>query len=146
MFGVLLTALTLLFTLYQEPHGLLLQLIGIPIIGGIHISIMIIGAIGGAYGIFQRDQRALLISYVAMLLVTRFAGSKVEFDLISCLNKRFCRGIVDCIPSFLVMYFELTNGIIRFSMLDTSIRTGEVYVMGEGKIIRQYYQQSGTPL
>ena len=29
----------------------------------------------------------------------------------------------------LIMYFELSNGVIRYSMLDTSIRTNEVYVM-----------------
>ena len=34
------------------------------------------------YGIFQREQRALLISYVILILVTiRFAGSKVEFGI-----------------------------------------------------------------
>ena len=41
---------------------------------------------------------------------------------------------------FLVMYIELTSGIIRFSMLDRSIRTGEVYVMNVKKITRQYYK------
>ena len=31
------------------------------------------------------------------------------------------------------MYFELSNGVIRYSMLDTSIRTNEVYVMNPKK-------------
>ena len=38
------------------------------------------------------------------------------------------------------MYIELTSGIIRFSMLDTSIRTGEVYVMQVNKITNKYYR------
>ena len=148
---VLLTALTLLFTPVSGTAWFAIaNLIGIPIIGGIiHISIMIIGAIGGAYGIFQRDQRALLVSYVAMLLVTlRFAGSKVEFGFNLLPEQEILQKILlIAYAVFLVMYFELTNGIIRFSMLDTSIRTGEVYVMGEGKIIRQYYRAIGiTPI
>ena len=39
----------------------------------------------------------------------------------------------------LVMYMELTNGVIRFSMLDTSIRTGEVYVMNVKKVLTKYH-------
>ena len=34
---------------------------------------------------------------------------------------------------------EVTNGIIRFSMLDTSIRTGEVYVMNVKKVLSRYH-------
>ena len=37
------------------------------------------------------------------------------------------------------MYIELTSGVIRFSMLDTSIRMNEVYVMGVNKITRRYH-------
>ena len=148
---VLLTALTLLFTPVSGTAWFAIaNLIGIPILGGIiHILIMVIGAIGGAYGVFQRDQRALLVSYVAMLLVTlRFAGSKVEFGFNLLPAQEILQKILlISYAVFLVMYFELTNGIIRFSMLDTSIRTGEVYVMGEGKIIRQYYRAIGiTPI
>ena len=40
----------------------------------------------------------------------------------------------------LVMYFELSNGVIRFSMLDTSIRTREVYVMNVKKIVGKYHR------
>ena len=45
---------------------------------------------------------------------------------------------------FLVMYIELSSGVIRFSMLDTSIRTREVYVMGQDKIIQKYNRSLGT--
>ena len=37
------------------------------------------------------------------------------------------------------MYMEVTNRIIRFSMLDTSIRTGEVYVMNVKKVLSRYH-------
>jgi len=38
------------------------------------------------------------------------------------------------------MYFELSNGVIRYSMLDTSIRTNEVYVMNPKKIVSKYHR------
>ena len=128
----------------------LANLVGIPILGGIlHLTILAIGAIGGIYGIFQRDQRALLISYVMLIVITlRFAGSKVEFGLnLLPENEIAQKFLLILYALFLVMYFELTSGIIRFSMLDTSIRTGEVYVMGENRIIRRYHRAIGiTPL
>ena len=128
----------------------LANLVGIPILGGIlHLTILVIGAIGGIYGIFQRDQRALLISYVMLIAITlRFAGSKVEFGLnLLPENEIAQKFLLILYALFLVMYFELTSGIIRFSMLDTSIRTGEVYVMGENRIIRRYHRAIGiTPL
>jgi hypothetical protein len=40
----------------------------------------------------------------------------------------------------LIMYFELSNGVIRYSMLDTSIRTNEVYVMNPKKIVSKYHR------
>jgi hypothetical protein len=41
---------------------------------------------------------------------------------------------------FLIMYIEIGNGVIRYSMLDTSIRTNEVYVMNPGKIVGKYHR------
>jgi hypothetical protein len=38
------------------------------------------------------------------------------------------------------MYFELSNGVMRYSMLDTSIRTNEVYVMNPKKIVGKYHR------
>ena len=148
---ILLTFLTFVITPVTGTAWFsLANIIGIPIIGGIiHITILAIGAIGGIYGIFQRDQRALLVSYVALIIITlRFAGSKVEFGLNLLPEGEIAQKLLLILYAlFLVMYFELTSGIIRFSMLDTSIRTGEVYVMGEGKIIRQYHRSIGiTPL
>ncbi len=148
---ILLTFLTFVITPVSGTAWFsLANAISMPILGGIlHITILAVGAIGGIYGIFQRDQRALLISYVALILVTlRFAGSKVEFGLNLLPEGEIAQKFLLILYAlFLVMYFELTSGIIRFSMLDTSIRTGEVYVMGEGKIIRQYHRAIGiTPL
>ena len=40
----------------------------------------------------------------------------------------------------LIMYFELSNGVLRYSMLDTSIRTNEVYVMNPKKIVGKYHR------
>ena len=46
----------------------------------------------------------------------------------------------------LVMYLELTNSVIRFSMLDTSIKTNEVYVMNVKSIIKKYYRSITSTL
>lgn len=114
-----------------------------PSIGAlIHLALIAIGFIGGMYGIFQREQRAILISYVVLILVTiRFAGSKVEFGIDLLPDGEIAQKLLlISYALFLVMYIELTSGIIRFSMLDKSIRTGEVYVMNVKKITRQYYR------
>ena len=48
--------------------------------------------IGWLLRVFQRDQRSLLASYIALMIVTiRFAGSKVEFGLVSCLKESTLR-------------------------------------------------------
>jgi hypothetical protein len=81
-------------------------------------------------------------AYVILILVTiRFAGSKVEFGIDLLPDGEIAQKLLlISYALFLVMYIELTSGIIRFSMLDKSIRTGEVYVMNVKKITRQYYR------
>jgi hypothetical protein len=119
------------------------NMIGIGFIGGLfHFIIIGIGLIGGMYGVFQRDQKALLVSYVMLIIVTiRFAGSKVEFGLSFLPEGEIAQKLLLILYAiFLVMYMELSSGIIRFSMLDTSIRTGEVYVMGIQKITSRYHK------
>lgn len=119
------------------------DLINQPAIGAIaHLLLIAAGFIGGMYGIFQRDQRAILISYVILILVTiRFAGSKVEFGIDLLPDGEIAQKLLlISYALFLVMYIELTSGVIRFSMLDKSIRTGEVYVMNVKKITSQYYR------
>ena len=119
------------------------NLMELPAIGAIiHLMMIGIGFVGGMYGVFQRDQRATLVSYVVLILVTiRFAGSKVEFGIDLLPDGEISQKLLLIFYAlFLVMYIELTSGIIRFSMLDKSIRTGEVYVMNVKKITSQYYR------
>ena len=49
-------------------------------------------------------------------------------------------GLVVVYAVLLIMYFELSNGVLRYSMLDTSIRTNEVYVMNPQKIVGKYHR------
>ena len=73
----------------------------------------------------------------------RFASSKVSLsqDLFGFGDSELLLTIlVVSYAVLLVMYFELSNGVIRFSMLDTSIRTREVYVMNVKKIIGKYHR------
>jgi hypothetical protein len=123
--------------------------IGIGFLGVIvHWGLMLIGLFGGFFGVSQRDQRALLASYIALILVTvRFAGSKVEYGLSFLPEDETVQKLLLIIYAvLLVMYVEISSGIIRFSMLDTSIRTGEVYVMNVNAISRRYSRALGiTP-
>jgi len=91
-----------------------------------------------------RDARFMLVSYVLFILsVMRFASSKVSLS-----QDVFGEGETELLLTILVvvyavllvMYFELSNGVLRFSMLDTSIRTREVYVMNVKKIIGKYHR------
>ena len=115
----------------------------------IHLGLILMGLVGGFYGVFQRDQRAMLVSYIALILVTiRFAGSKVEFGLSFLPENEVVQKLLLILYAiFLVMYIEISSGIIRFSMLDTSVRTGEVYVMNINKISSRYSKAMGvTPV
>lgn len=115
----------------------------------IHLGLILMGLVGGFYGVFQRDQRAMLVSYIALILVTiRFAGSKVEFGLSFLPESEVAQKLLLILYAiFLVMYIEISSGIIRFSMLDTSVRTGEVYVMNINKISSRYSKAMGvTPV
>ena len=119
------------------------NMLGWETLGGVlHLIIILSGLIGGLYGIFQRDQRALVASYALLILVTlRFAGSKVDFGIDFLPEGEIYQKMLLLLYAVvLVMYMELTSGIIRFSMLDTSIRTGEVYVMQVTKITSRYHK------
>ena len=126
----------------------LANLLGVPFFSGlIHYLLLIGGLVTGSYGILQRDQRMILISQVAIILVTiRFAGSKVEFAMDSLdISSEFIQKLMLIFyATFLVMYIELSSGVIRFSMLDTSIRTREVYVMGQENIVQRYNRSLAT--
>ena len=108
-------------------------------------SLVILSATGtGFWGTMSRDPRWLLASYFLFILAAmRFASSKVAlsndwFDLQQ--NPWLETVLIVLYAVLLVMYFELTNGVIRFSMLDTSIRTNEVYVMNVKRIIGKYHR------
>ena len=117
--------------------------IGIDALGQILHLLIVIGALGtGFYGIFRRDARGLMASYVLFILISlRFAASKDTFDtgVLSELGEFWTKQLIVLYAVSLVMYMEVTNGIIRFSMLDTSIRTGEVYVMNVKKVLSRYH-------
>ena len=110
------------------------------------LQLMVVaGAIGtGFWGTMTRDARFMLASYILFILsVMRFASSKVSLsqDLFGFGDSQFLLTILVVVYAvLLVMYFELSNGVIRFSMLDTSIRTREVYVMNVKKIIGKYHR------
>ena len=126
------------------------SLLGVSFLGiWLHFLLILLGLVGGFYGVYQRDQRAILVSYIALILVTiRFAGSKVEFGL-SLLpeNEVVQKLLLILYAVILVVYMEISSGVIRFSMLDTSIRTGEVYVMNVNSISGRYRKALAfTPL
>ncbi len=105
--------------------------------------LIVIGAVGcGFWGTMSRDARFLLVSYILFILsVMRFASSKVSLsqDLFGFENNDLLLTILVVVYAvLLVMYFELSNGVLRFSMLDTSMRTREVYVMNVKKIVSKY--------
>ncbi len=106
---------------------------------------VVISAIGtGFWGTMSRDARFMLGSYILFIIsVMRFASSKVSLsqDVFGFGDSQLLLTILVVIYAvLLVMYFELSNGVIRFSMLDTSIRTREVYVMNVKKIIGKYHR------
>jgi len=127
----------------------LTNMIGIGFLGlWLHLLMILVGMISGFWGVWQRDQRAMLLSYVALILVTiRFAGSKVEFGLSFLPENEVIQKLLLIIYAvFLVVYMEISSAVIRFSMLDTSIRTGEVYVMNVKSITDRYNKALGyTP-
>ena len=113
--------------------------------GVIFIFFIIVVAAGtGFWGTMQRDARFTLVSnFMFILAILRFAASKVSlasdpFDLQD--RPALLNILVVSYAVLLVMYFELANGVIRYSMLDTSIRTNEVYVMNPKKIVGKYHR------
>jgi len=108
----------------------------------IHLLIVITALAAGFFGIFRRDARGLLISYVLFIIISlRFAASKDTFEtgILEGIGEFWTKQLIVLYAVSLVMYMEVTNGIIRFSMLDTSIRTGEVYVMNVKKVLSRYH-------
>lgn len=116
---------------------------GFDALGQILHLLIVIAALGaGFFGIFRRDARGMLVSYVLFIIISlRFAASKDTFDtgMLAEVGEFWTKQLIVLYAVSLVMYMEVTNGIIRFSMLDTSIRTGEVYVMNVKKVLSRYH-------
>jgi len=107
----------------------------------IHTLIIVGGIAVGGIGIMKRDQLYLLISYVLFIITAlRFASSDLTLSQdIAFLESEMSQNLlVIGYAISLVLFFELSNGVLRFSMLDTSIRTNEVYVMNIKKVAGKY--------
>ena len=144
-YGVLIALGILTYIVTPAVGTLWYAVTGSIAIANILQLIVVVGAIGtGFWGTMSRDARYLLTSYILFVLsVMRFASSKVSLsqDVFGLGDSQFLLTIlVVTYAVLLVMYFELSNGVLRFSMLDTSIRTREVYVMNVKKIIGKYHR------
>ncbi|MCP2504676.1 MAG: hypothetical protein NLN65_05225, partial [Candidatus Poseidoniaceae archaeon] len=145
VYGVLV-ALSLLTYMISPAEGTIWYMItGSLGIATILQLVLIAAATGtGFWGTFQRDGRFTLISNLLFILaILRFASSKIMLssDMFGLQDKPFLlSALVVVYAVLLIMYFELTNGVIRYSMLDTSIRTNEVYVMNPQKIVGKYHR------
>tara|TARA_B100000902_G_scaffold382731_1_gene420752 strand:+ start:270 stop:1196 length:927 start_codon:yes stop_codon:yes gene_type:complete len=145
VYGILV-ALALLTYMISPAEGTLWYMItGSLGVATVFQLILIAGATGtGFWGTFQRDGRFTLVSNLMFILaILRFASSKVTLsnDLFGLQDKPFLlSALVVIYAVLLIMYFELTNGVLRYSMLDTSIRTNEVYVMNPQKIVGKYHR------
>ena len=144
-YGVLIALGILTYIVTPAVGTIWFAITGSMTVANILQLLVVAGAIGtGFCGTMSRDARFLLTSYVLFILsVMRFASSKVSLsqDLFGFGDSQFLLTILVVVYAvLLVMYFELSNGVIRFSMLDTSIRTREVYVMNVKKIVGKYHR------
>jgi len=144
-YGVLIALGILTYIVTPAVGTIWFAITGSMTVANILQLMVVAGAIGtGFWGTMSRDARFLLTSYVLFILsVMRFASSKVSLsqDLFGFGDSQFLLTILVVVYAvLLVMYFELSNGVIRFSMLDTSIRTREVYVMNVKKIVGKYHR------
>ena len=145
VYGILV-ALSLLTYMISPAEGTIWYMItGSLGIATILQLVLIAAATGtGFWGTFQRDGRFTLISNLMFILaILRFASSKIMLsnDMFGLQDKPFLlSALVVVYAVLLIMYFELTNGVMRYSMLDTSIRTNEVYVMNPQKIVGKYHR------
>ena len=144
-YGVLIALGILTYIVTPAVGTIWFAITGSMTVANILQLMVVAGAIGtGFWGTMSRDARFMLVSCILFILsVMRFASSKVSLlqDLFGFGDSQFLLTILVVVYAvLLVMYFELSNGVIRFSMLDTSIRTREVYVMNVKKIIGKYHR------
>ena len=145
VYGILV-ALSLLTYMISPAEGTIWYMITGSLGVATILQLLLIAAATGTgfWGTFQRDGRFTLISNLMFILaILRFASSKIMLsnDMFGLQDKPFLlSALVVVYAVLLIMYFELTNGVIRYSMLDTSIRTNEVYVMNPQKIVGKYHR------
>ena len=145
VYGVLV-ALSLMTYMVSPPEGTIWFMItgNLAIALIMQLVIIALAAGTGFWGTFQRDGRYTLISNLLFILaILRFAASKVSLasDPFGLQDSETLLNILVVVYAvLLVMYFELSNGVIRYSMLDTSITTNEVYVMNPKKIVGKYHR------
>ena len=145
VYGVLV-ALAFLTYMISPPVGTMWYILsGSLAFANIMQIVIISGAtILGFMGTLKRDARYSLGSYLLFILaILRFASSKTSLssDLFNLQgNETMLSILVVAYSVLLIMYFELSNGVLRYSMLDTSIRTNEVYVMNPKKIVGKYHR------
>jgi len=142
---VILVGLALLTYIISPPEGTIwFMLLGSADLALLFQIGIITGATGlGFWGAYQRDARYMLGSYLLFILaIMRFASSKTSVnDLFGLADSpTILASLVVIYSVLLIMYFELSNGVLRYSMLDTSIRTNEVYVMNPKKIVGKYHR------
>ncbi|MGB0612045.1 MAG: hypothetical protein ACPG79_05925 [Poseidonia sp.] len=145
VYGVLV-ALAFLTYLISPPDGTMWYILSGSLGFANIMQLVIIGGatVCGFMGTFKRDARFSLGSNVLFILaILRFASSKTSLsnDAFGFQDSPFLLAVLVVVYSvLLIMYFELSNGVIRYSMLDTSIRTNEVYVMNPKKIVSKYHR------
>ncbi|MCH1541191.1 MAG: hypothetical protein L7S56_07175 [Candidatus Poseidonia sp.] len=145
VYGVLV-GLALLTYMISPPEGTMWYILfgSLAFANIMQLSIIAGATVTGFMGTYKRDARFSLLSNTLFILaILRFASSKTSLsnDLFGFQDNPFMLAILVVVYSvLLIMYFELSNGVIRYSMLDTSIRTNEVYVMNPKKIVGKYHR------
>ena len=146
VYGVLV-ALAFLTYIISPPQGTMWYILtgSLGLANIMQLTIIAAATVLGFMGTFRRDARLSLGSNLLFILaILRFASSKTSLALDVDIGPTMLSVLVVVYAVLLIMYFELSNGVIRYSMLDTSIRTNEVYVMNPKKIVGKYHRSLVT--
>ena len=145
VYGVLV-ALAFLTYIISPPQGTIWYILtgSLGVANILQLTVIASATVLGFLGTFRRDARFSLGSNLLFILaILRFASSKTSLsnDLFNLSDSPTMLSVLVVVYAvLLIMYFELSNGVIRYSMLDTSIRTNEVYVMNPKKIVGKYHR------
>ena len=146
VYGVLV-GLAFLTYIISPPQGTMWYILtgSLGLANIMQLTIIAGATVLGFMGTFRRDARLSLGSNLLFILaILRFASSKTSLALDVDIGPTMLSVLVVVYAVLLIMYFELSNGVIRYSMLDTSIRTNEVYVMNPKKIVGKYHRSLVT--